>query len=114
MPESINFRVDLKLSQNLIDSGIENVLKIYTKNLAQISYSTSVDSFGSPWEPPGVQGHEIDDSGCRFGSISDLWRSKSGSKSTLRVSQKLIPTYIIQNRKPNRSRHLLRLENHLK
>ena len=37
---------------------------------------------------------------------SVLWRSKSGSKSTLRASQKLVPASIIENRKPNRSRYL--------
>ena len=105
---------DFKLSRNLIDSGIENDLKIDPKNLPWISYSTSADSFGRPWGPPGVQGHEIDDSGRQLESIFDVRRSKSGSKSTRRGSQKLIPTYIIENRKPNRSRYLPKLENHVK
>ena len=105
---------DFKQSRNLIDSGIENDLKIDPKNLPQKCISTSGDSQGTPWGPPGVQGFEIDDSGRQLESIFDVQRSKSGSKSTLRASQKLIPTYITQNRKPNRSRYLPKLENHLK
>ena len=112
-PGSQHF-IDSKLSRSLIDSGIENDLKIKPKNLAQICISASGDSQGTPWRPPWVQGLEIDDSGRRFECIFDVWRSKSGSKSTLRASQKLIPTYIIKNRKPNRSRYLPKLENHLK
>ena len=73
--------------------------------------STLGSSLGTPWEHPGVQGPEIDDSGRQLESIFDVRRNKSGSKSTLRASQKLIPTYIIENRKPNRSRYLPKLEN---
>ena len=60
---------DLKLSRNLIDSGIENDLKIDLQNLVWIGQAISGDSLGAPWGPPGVQGVEIDDSGRRFGSI---------------------------------------------
>ena len=111
MPKSINFQDNFKSTRKLIDSGIENYLKIEAKNRSWASCSTSGDSLGTPWGSPGVQGHEIDESGCRFGSIFDVRRSKSDSKSTLRASQKLIPRYIIKNRKPNRSRYLPKLEN---
>ena len=53
---------DFKLTRNLIDSGIENDLKIDPKNLLRITVSTSGDSQGTPWVPPGAQGLEIDDS----------------------------------------------------
>mgnify|MGYP006864326907 CR=1 FL=1 len=105
---------DFKLSRNLIDSGIENDLKIDPKNLPWICYSSSGDSQGTPWGPPWVQGLEIDDSGRRFERIFDVWRSKSGSKSTLRASQKLIPSYITELEDVNRCRYLRQLEKHLK
>ena len=95
---------DFKLHRNFIDSGIENDLKIDPKNLVWISHSTSGDSQGTPWGPPGVQGLEIDDSGGRFESIFDAQRSKSGSKSTLRASQKLIPSYFVELDEPDRLR----------
>ena len=61
------------MTRKLIDSGIENDLKIVPKNLVRIPISTSGDSQGTtPWGSPGVQGLEIDDSGGRFGSIFDL------------------------------------------
>ena len=61
-------------------------------------------SLGTPWEPPGAQGHEIDDSGRRFRSIFDLQSIKFDSKSTLRASQKRISSYIVELDEPNRLR----------
>ena len=63
---------------------------------------------------PGVQGRKIDDSGCQFERIFDLRRSKSVSKSTLRASQKLIPSYFVELDEPDRLRQVPKLENHLK
>ena len=58
---------DFKLYGNLIDSGIENDLKIDTKKLAQTGRSTLGDSLATPWGPPGThQGHEIYNFRCQF------------------------------------------------
>ena len=53
---------DFKLSRNLIDSGMENDIKIDPKNLPWMTCSTLGSSLGTPWEHPGIQGPEIDDS----------------------------------------------------
>ena len=71
-------------------------LKIDPKNLVQGCQLTLGDLLGTPREPSWPPGPQIDDSRGRFDTIFDSQSMKLTSKSMLRASPKLIPSYIIQ------------------